>query len=194
MDCMDFEFGSYFGTWTDFSGATAGFQQKQNMKHLEVIKGRIFTINTLKVWLSQQHLLSKSIVFTNGCFDILHQGHVDYLSKAADMGDLLVVGVNSDDSVKRLEKGAARPIQQEQSRAMLIAALHFVSAVIIFDEDTPLSLIEMVQPNVLVKGADWQLKDIVGYDFVTSRGGQVKTIEYLPGFSTSAIESKIKNA
>ena len=164
------------------------------MKHLEVIKGRIFTINTLKVWLSQQHLLSKSIVFTNGCFDILHQGHVDYLSKAADMGDLFVVGVNSDDSVKRLEKGAARPIQQEQSRAMLIAALHFVSAVIIFDEDTPLSLIEMVQPNVLVKGADWQLKDIVGYDFVTSRGGQVKTIEYLPGFSTSAIESKIKNA
>lgn len=136
----------------------------------------------------------KRIVFTNGCFDILHAGHVTYLQEASALGDFLVVGVNSDDSVKRLDKSPARPLQNEFSRSAVMAALQCVGAVIVFDEDTPLQLIQAVKPDVLVKGADYKIEDIVGAKEVLAAGGEVKTLEFLPGYSTSNIEKKILEA
>lgn len=134
---------------------------------------------------------NSKIVFTNGCFDIVHRGHIDYLSKAADLGDILIIGLNTDDSVSRL-KGNNRPIIDQESRAMLLASLFFVSAVVYFDEDTPYELIKSIQPDVLVKGADYEVHEIVGHDIVLNKGGKVETLEFLPGFSTSAIEKKIR--
>lgn len=145
-------------------------------------------LTKLKEWKQQ----NSKVVFTNGCFDLLHKGHVDYLAKAADMGDKLVIGVNTDASVSKL-KGPNRPIQDEQSRLQILASLGFVEAVILFDEDTPYELIQLVQPDILVKGSDYKPEDIVGYDIVTAKGGEVKTIDFLPGFSTSGIEQKIRN-
>lgn len=136
----------------------------------------------------------KKIVFTNGCFDILHKGHVDYLAKAADKGDVLVVGVNTDQSVKRLGKSPSRPIQDQDARAYLIAALASVSFVILFDEDTPKELIDAIVPDVLVKGSDYLPENIVGYDTVVNNGGKVETIDFIEGYSTSAIEKRIKNS
>ena len=130
-------------------------------------------------------------MFTNGCFDLLHPGHVDYLAKAADMGDVLIIGINSDRSVREL-KGPTRPINNESSRCTVLAAFGFVSAVIVFDEPTPYNLIKNVQPDVLVKGGDWKPENIVGSDIVNAKGGVVASIEFLPGFSTSLIEKKIK--
>jgi D-glycero-beta-D-manno-heptose 1-phosphate adenylyltransferase len=171
------------------------------MERLEVIKSKIHTPDTLKRQIARWRLLSEKIVFTNGCFDILHLGHIDYLAKAADMGTKLVVAVNSDDSVKRLGKGDARPIQDEHSRSTIMAALHVVDAVIIFNEDTPYEMIKLVQPDVLVKGADYDVletdpsskKYIAGCDIVRAGGGIVSTIDYLPGYSTSGIEKKIRS-
>lgn len=133
------------------------------------------------------------VVFTNGCFDLLHRGHVDYLSKARDLGDKLFLGLNTDASVSAL-KGEHRPIQDEQSRMQIMASLDFVDAVMLFSEDTPYELIQKVQPDVLVKGADYNPKDIVGYDIVTAKGGEVQTLEFLEGYSTSGIEKKIRNS
>jgi rfaE bifunctional protein nucleotidyltransferase chain/domain len=136
----------------------------------------------------------KRLVFTNGCFDIMHAGHVAYLEEAAGLGDFLLVAVNSDDSIRRLGKSPARPLQNEFSRSRVMAALSFVDAVIVFDEDTPKELIADVMPDVLVKGADYKIEDIVGAKEVLANGGDVKTIAFLPGFSTSAIEKKILEA
>jgi rfaE bifunctional protein nucleotidyltransferase chain/domain len=133
----------------------------------------------------------KSIVFTNGCFDIMHKGHVDYLAKAADKGDVLVVAVNADESVRRLGKSPSRPIQDQDARAYLIAALESVSYVFLFFEDTPKEVIDQIIPNVLVKGSDYKAEDIVGYDTVIKNGGKVETIDFIPGYSTSGIEKKI---
>lgn len=133
----------------------------------------------------------KKVVFTNGCFDLLHRGHIEYLSKARDLGDVLLIGLNTDDSVSRL-KGPHRPLQDEVSRAHIMAALEFVDYVIYFNEDTPYELIKKVLPDVLVKGADYKIEAIVGYDVVMAKGGKVETIDFLPGYSTSAIEAKIK--
>ena len=160
------------------------------MKALQIVKGKILKQEDFESVRNRWELKSKKVVFTNGCFDILHQGHVDYLSKAADLGTKLVVGVNTDDSVKRLGKDKNRPIQDEQSRAILIAALHFVDAVIIFDEDTPLELIRVVKPDVLVKGSDYEIHEIVGKELVKERGGEVLTIQFLEGFSTTKIIDK----
>ncbi len=131
----------------------------------------------------------KRIVFTNGCFDILHAGHARYLRQAAALGDVLVVGVNTDASVRRL-KGEGRPVQGEADRAYVLASLSCVSYVAIFREDTPAVLIGRVVPDVLVKGGDWKGKEIVGADFVRSRGGSVRTLRYLPGRSTTSILRK----
>ena len=131
------------------------------------------------------------IVFTNGCFDILHYGHVDYLARAAGLGDRLVVGLNSDASVSRL-KGTHRPIQGEQSRLHVMAALGFVDAVTLFEEDTPLELIRLLMPDVLVKGGDWQPEQIVGSGLVLAAGGEVHSLPFIEGYSTTAIENKIK--
>ncbi|MBW6498351.1 MAG: D-glycero-beta-D-manno-heptose 1-phosphate adenylyltransferase [Bacteroidales bacterium] len=136
-------------------------------------------------------LRNRKVVFTNGCFDILHLGHIDYLSKAADLGHELVVGLNTDHSVRRL-KGPGRPVNDQDARARLLASLFFVSAVVLFDEDTPYELIKKVQPQVLVKGSDYKAEDIVGYDVVTARQGEVITIDFLEGFSTSAIIEKLR--
>ena len=135
---------------------------------------------------------NKQVVFTNGCFDIVHLGHIDYLEKAAALGDILVVGLNTDASVSGL-KGPFRPIIAEHSRARLIAALGFVDAVVLFDEPTPLELIRALGPQVLVKGDDYQQSNIVGADDVIAKGGKVMTIPLVKGYSTSSIVEKIKN-
>ena len=162
------------------------------MTHLSHIQTKILDPKTLDMRLRMWRFKGEKIVFTNGCFDLIHQGHIDYLSKAADMGTHLIVGVNADESVKRLGKGSSRPLQDENSRALIIAALHFITAVVIFTEDTPLQLIQLVQPDVLVKGADWKPESIVGFDIVKAKGGEIKTIDYLAGFSTTAIEERIR--
>lgn len=133
------------------------------------------------------------VVFTNGCFDILHLGHVDYLEKARQLGDRLVLGLNTDASVSRL-KGPLRPVVSQYARARLMAALGFVDTVILFDEPTPLQLIEALKPDILVKGDDYTLQNIVGADFVIAKGGVVKTIPLVEGYSTTRLIDKIKNA
>jgi len=134
---------------------------------------------------------NKKIVFTNGCFDILHAGHVSYLSKAKSLGDVLVIGLNSDGSVKKL-KGKSRPIVAQKNRAILLAALEAVDFVVVFDDPTPLKLIQAIKPDVLVKGGDWKKENIVGSDFVESCGGKVKSLAYIKGLSTRNIISKIQ--
>ena len=131
------------------------------------------------------------VVFTNGCFDILHLGHIDYLEKAAQKGDKLVVGLNTDSSVKRL-KGAKRPINKEYARARMLAALSFVDAVISFEEDTPYELINSLKPTILTKGSDYLAENIVGADIVISNGGTVETIDLVDGYSTTDIINKLK--
>ncbi|MBQ3850870.1 MAG: D-glycero-beta-D-manno-heptose 1-phosphate adenylyltransferase [Bacteroidales bacterium] len=140
---------------------------------------------------NEERLHQQKIVFTNGCFDILHRGHVTYLAQARQMGDLLVVGLNSDASVRRL-KGPERPVNDEQSRALLLAALEMVDYVVLFEEDTPYNLILKVKPDLLVKGGDYDIDNIVGADFVRQRGGEVRTIPFVQGFSSSSIIDHLK--
>ena len=134
---------------------------------------------------------SKKVVFTNGCFDILHTGHVTYLQKAREMGDVLVVGLNSDASVRRL-KGPGRPVNSETDRALVLSALGCVDRVVVFKEDTPEKLIHKIRPDVLVKGGDWKKRNIVGAPFVESYGGRVHVIPFVKGFSTSGLLGKIR--
>ncbi|MEI8046454.1 MAG: D-glycero-beta-D-manno-heptose 1-phosphate adenylyltransferase [Bacteroidota bacterium] len=162
------------------------------MSKLEIIQKKIFVTadaDYLRM-LTISTFLGKKIVFTNGCFDLLHLGHIDYLSKAADFGDMLIVGLNSDLSVSRI-KGNTRPLQDERSRAMVLASLGFVDVVVLFGDDTPYELIKATQPDILVKGADYKPEDIVGYDIVKNKGGEIITIDFLEGYSTTAIENKI---
>ncbi len=160
---------------------------------LDIIKSKIYSPDQLKSQLAIWNFQDKKIVFTNGCFDIVHLGHIDYLSKAKDLGDILIIGLNTDESVNKL-KGNHRPITDQHSRAMILAAFNFVDAVVYFGEQTPYELIKFVQPDVLVKGSDYKAEDIVGYDIVMERGGEIKTLDFLPGYSTSLIEKKIKEA
>lgn len=131
-------------------------------------------------------------MFTNGCFDILHPGHVDYLSQARDLGSFMVLGLNTDASVKKLNKAPDRPINDENSRAKVLAGLACIDAIVLFDEETPYELIRFLQPDVLVKGDDYQPEQIAGYDIVVAKGGSVKTIPFLKGYSTTALIEKIK--
>ena len=142
---------------------------------------------TVKNWQDKQ----QRVVFTNGCFDLIHLGHVDYLEKARMLGDRLVIGLNSDDSVSRF-KGPERPLQDQVSRARVLAAMQFIDLVVFFNEDTPLNLITEILPNVLVKGSDYLADNIVGADVVKKNGGVVKTIDFVPGYSTTRIVEKIK--
>lgn len=135
----------------------------------------------------------KKIVFTNGCFDILHRGHAEYLAEARSLGDALVVAVNSDASVKRL-KGEGRPVNTEADRAFMLDALKPVDAVVIFAEDTPYEVISEIVPDVLVKGGDWKEEDIVGYDIVKKNGGMVKSLKFVDSYSTTSIIKKISSA
>ncbi|MGB0429340.1 MAG: D-glycero-beta-D-manno-heptose 1-phosphate adenylyltransferase [Bacteroidia bacterium] len=143
----------------------------------------------VSAWQSQREL----VVFTNGCFDIIHPGHVDYLTRARELGERLVIGVNTDASVSRL-KGLHRPIQSEEARLQVLAALECVDALVLFEEQTPFDLISTVKPNILVKGGDYTIDTIVGADIVMESGGRVEVIPFLEGYSTSAIEKKIKEA
>ncbi|MCU4163889.1 D-glycero-beta-D-manno-heptose 1-phosphate adenylyltransferase [Carboxylicivirga caseinilyticus] len=163
------------------------------MNELQRIEAKIMSRDQAKVLVEQWMLSGEKIAFTNGCFDIVHRGHVEYLSKAKDLGTKLVLGLNTDASVRRL-KGDNRPIVDEQSRAILLAALQFIDMVVFFDEDTPYELIKALQPDILVKGSDYKAEDIVGYDVVTAKGGKVETIDFVEGFSTTTIVEKIKTA
>jgi D-beta-D-heptose 7-phosphate kinase/D-beta-D-heptose 1-phosphate adenosyltransferase len=153
--------------------------------------------NKLKTWeeitdisrkLKEQ---SKTIVFTNGCFDILHAGHVKYLAEAKELGNILILGLNSDSSVKRL-KGNDRPVNNEQDRAVVLSALCSVSYIVVFDEDTPYELINNIKPNILVKGGDWKPEDIVGHDIVSSYNGRVMSLSFIEGKSTTDIVNKLR--
>jgi rfaE bifunctional protein nucleotidyltransferase chain/domain len=163
------------------------------MNNLERIQLKILNREKLENQLAYWRFKDQKIVFTNGCFDLLHLGHIDYLSKAKDLGDVLIIGVNTDDSVRRL-KGESRPITNENSRSTIMASLQFVNAVVLFDEDTPYELIKQVQPDVLVKGSDYKAEDIVGYDIVKDKGGEIVTIDFLEGYATTTIEDKIKKS
>lgn len=140
--------------------------------------------------LAQWRFKEERIVFTNGCFDVFHRGHAEYLAKAAALGSKLIVGLNTDASVRRL-KGKSRPINDEEARAIVLASLVYTDKIVFFDEDTPLELIRFVQPDLLVKGNDYKPEDIVGYDIVKAKGGEVITIDLTPGFSSTSILSKI---
>lgn len=160
------------------------------MTHLEKLEQKILPMEKLPSTLACHRFLQEKIVFTNGCFDLLHRGHIDYLSKAADQGNVLLIGLNTDASVKRL-KGKNRPLNDEYSRALALAALRFTSWIVLFEEDTPLELIQKVKPDVLVKGADYSVQNIVGADFVSSYGGEVKTIPLTDGFSTTDLINRL---
>lgn len=134
----------------------------------------------------------QKVVFTNGVFDLLHIGHVTYMAKAAELGDKLIIGLNSDNSVKRI-KGEDRPVNDQNSRAVLLAALFFVDAIVIFGEDTPHQLITALLPDILVKGADYAIENIVGGKEVLANGGEVKTIDFVEGYSSTSIIQRIKN-
>ena len=152
---------------------------------------KILSLGQLLARIHSWRVQQESIVFTNGCFDLLHAGHVSYLESARQLGDRLVVGLNSDASVARL-KGSGRPILPEKSRARLMAALECVEAVVIFEEDTPLKLITAVLPDILVKGGDYTIEEIVGHEVVLENGGEVKALQFVEGASTTSIISKIK--
>ncbi len=161
------------------------------MNHLPPIQNKIVrNVEALGTTLALWKFKNEKIVFTNGCFDILHRGHVDYLIQAASLGTKLVIGLNTDASVRRL-KGETRPVNEEEARALLLASMSFTDKIIFFEEDTPLELIRFIQPDVLVKGNDYKPEEIVGYDIVKNKGGEIVTIQLTPGFSTTSILNRI---
>ena len=160
------------------------------VKHLQT---KILSFSALEGQLEKWRNANQKIVFTNGCFDLLHFGHVDYLAKARGLGDRLVVGLNTEGSIKRI-KGATRPINNEESRAALLAGMAYVDAVVLFDEETPINLISMVMPDILVKGGDYSIKEIVGHEIVLNNKGEVRTIDFVEGYSSSVLIEKIKNS
>ena len=161
------------------------------MKYPQLIQHKILDSDQLKHQVRRWKLLGKKIVFTNGCFDILHKGHMEILSRAAASGDMLVVGVNSDQSVKHL-KGEGRPVNNESFRALMLASLTIVDAVVVFDDPTPLQLIQNTEPDVLLKGGDYSPDQIVGAEEVVKNGGEVKIVPLVKGYSTTALIEKIQ--
>ena len=162
------------------------------MNQPQVIQSKIYTSKEIVFQVNRWKLLSKTVAFTNGCYDILHPGHISSLSDAAREADYLIVGLNSDASAKRL-KGEGRPVMDEKSRALMLASLIMVDAVVMFDEDTPLELIELVRPDVLIKGGDYTMEQIVGAKEVMNMGGRVIINPIVKGFSTSGIIDKIRS-
>jgi rfaE bifunctional protein nucleotidyltransferase chain/domain len=153
-------------------------------------QAKIYTLPQLLDTVAEWRDQGQKLVFTNGCFDIVHVGHVDYLERARLLGDKLILGLNTDQSVSRL-KGPSRPLQDEMSRQRVMASFWFVDAVVLFDQETPYELIKAVQPDILVKGDDYTIDTIVGHDLVLARGGEVKTIPLVKGYSTSQVVAKI---
>ena len=170
------------------------------MGKFEQIRNKIASLDGMAHLIQDWKKAGEKVVFTNGCFDILHEGHVTYLAKSADFGTKLIIAINTDASVKRQGKGEERPINPESSRALILAALGFVDGVVFFDEDTPVSVIEFLKPDVLVKGADYDAaetdpaskKYIVGRETILANGGEVKTVSLVEGFSTTNIVKKLK--
>lgn len=170
------------------------------MGKFEQIKSKVTSLDEMSLRIRKWKQAGEKVVFTNGCFDILHEGHVTYLAKAADFGSKLIIAINTDTSVKRQGKGEERPINPESSRALILASLEFVDGVVFFDEDTPVSVIELLKPDVLVKGADYDAdeadpsskKYIVGREAILANGGEVKTVALVEGFSTTNIVKKLK--
>jgi D-glycero-beta-D-manno-heptose 1-phosphate adenylyltransferase len=160
------------------------------MKNADIIKQKVYSLSELQKQVTRWKFLNKKIAFTNGCFDILHEGHVYSLCEAAKEGDILIVGINSDQSTKRL-KGPLRPINNEGSRALIIASLIVTDAVIIFEEDTPLELITAIMPDTIVKGGDYSIEQVVGAKEVMANGGRVVINPIIEGFSTTGIIEKI---
>ena len=163
------------------------------MSHLNKINSKIFTLEELKVQVDSWKKSGEKIVFTNGCFDLVHRGHIEVLARTADLGTKFIIGLNSDSSIKEL-KGESRPIVDENSRAILLAALSFVDAIILFSEDTPINLISTLVPDVLAKGGDYEIETIVGHKVVQENGGEVKLVPFVDGFSSTNIIEKIKNS
>jgi len=161
------------------------------MNQLELVKSKIIKGERLRSLLNVWRFKDYKIVFTNGCFDILHYGHIVYLAKASELGNILIIGLNTDVSVSSI-KGNSRPVQYEKTRAYCLAALHFVDAVVLFDDDTPYNLISSIRPDILVKGSDYKPEDIAGYDIVKSYGGRIINIELSKGYSTTGLINKIK--
>jgi len=157
----------------------------------KILAGKILDLHTAKNKVITWQAEGQKVVFTNGVFDLVHIGHLSYLAKAAELGDKLVIGLNADSSVKRI-KGLERPVNNQESRATLLAALFFVDGVVIFEEDTPHTLITTLLPDVLVKGADYAIENIVGAKEVLDNGGEVKTITFVDGYSSTSIINKIK--
>jgi|TARA_B110000263_G_scaffold146732_1_gene127277 rfaE bifunctional protein nucleotidyltransferase chain/domain len=162
------------------------------MSELHKINDKIISLEELKARIESWKANGKKIVFTNGCFDILHRGHVEVLAKTADLGDKLIIGLNSDSSIKKLKK-ENRPIVDEKSRALLLAAFSFVDAIVLFSEQTPINLIAEIKPDILAKGGDYEIQEIVGHNIVQGNGGEVITIPLTEGFSSTNIIDKIQN-
>jgi len=163
------------------------------MSHLKNINSKIYNLDCLTTQVEQWKATGNKVVFTNGCFDIIHRGHIEVLARTANLGDKLIIGLNSDQSIQKL-KGKDRPIVDEQSRAILLAALSFVDAIVLFSEDTPLKLIGALLPDVLAKGGDYEIETIVGHEIVQKNGGKVKLVPFLDGFSSTTIIDKIKKS
>lgn len=156
----------------------------------EKIDSKIVTLPEFLKLKKENKIVGKT-VYTNGCFDIIHKGHIETLSRASEFGDCLILGLNGDDSVTRL-KGEGRPVQDEVSRALILAAMEFISFVIIFEEDTPLEMIKAIQPDVLIKGGDYKPDEIVGYEVMNQNGGEVYCLNFVEGYSSTRIITKIK--
>jgi rfaE bifunctional protein nucleotidyltransferase chain/domain len=171
------------------------------MSYNSKLSKKIVSAKDINRLMNVERFHSKKIVFTNGCFDILHRGHVEYLTKARDLGNVLVLGLNTDASVKRQNKSPERPINTQEARAVILAALECVDYIVYFDEDTPYELIKLVQPDVLAKGADYDANEtdtsskkyVVGSDIVRAKGGKVATIDLSEGFSTTGLIHKLKS-
>jgi len=163
------------------------------MSHLNKINSKIFSLDDLKNHVNAWKQAGEEVVFTNGCFDIIHRGHIEVLAQTADLGDRLIIGLNSDNSIQKL-KGEDRPIIDEQARSILLAALSFVDAVILFPEDTPINLISTLLPDVLAKGGDYEIETIVGHEIVQNNGGKVILVPFVDGFSSTTIIDKIKKS
>ena len=163
------------------------------MSNLINIKSKIHSLSDLKRLSDKWKESGEKIVFTNGCFDLLHRGHVEILANMADLGDKLIIGLNSDSSIKHL-KGEDRPIIDETSRAILLASLQFVDAIVFFTEETPHKLIKSLVPDVLAKGGDYKVKEITGHEVVLENGGEVILVSFIDGFSSTNIVKKIKQS
>ena len=162
------------------------------MKNIDYIKEKCYNLSNINQKINEWRNNNQKIIFTNGCFDILHQGHIELLSNCADLGDKLIIGLNSDESIKKI-KGENRPINNEKSRKILLGALKFVDAIIVFSEETPKNLIQIIKPDILVKGGDYKISNIVGHDIVKENGGKVVIFPLVKNYSSTNIIDKIRN-